>query len=549
MSNGLGLSIGQTNLVAVPAGRPPVSRRAILTLFSDRPAEVGIPTQPGGLVLTGFVERVGDPIPLVASDGSAHRGEAVLAEALDAMARTAGGGSPVVVAAPAHWGMATIGTLSAALRGKPGLAAAPVVSDAAAALAGLKAESGLPTQGVVALCDFGGSGTSVTIADAASLTQIGETVRYPEFSGDLVDQALLNHVIAGITESSDSDPAGTAAVGSLAQLRDQCRQAKERLSSETATSVDANMPGFTSALRLTRPELERLMEPALAGVLGVVQESLQRNQIPLGALAAVATVGGGASIPIVTQRLSEYFRVPVVTSRQPALTAAAGAPLVDQRTIAADAPTGMAPTMGWVAPTPPIPPAADLGRESSTVGPSLAWSDDAPGGDVAPYTGGEYPADYPTGFADGSAGGLEGEGWGTSARPAMEFAHEEEDNLPDVAPLAWYRRPPLLFGAAAAAFLITGGSLAAINLTSKDTPSGPVTVDVTTTITGADGNITTTKVPATTSVVTQTDSNGQVNTSTVTNPITTTTTTDTPTTTTTTDSSTTTTTSSNASKA
>ena len=56
----LGLSIGQTNLVAVPAGRPPLSRRAILALYPDRPAEVGIPTQPGGLVLTGFVERVGD---------------------------------------------------------------------------------------------------------------------------------------------------------------------------------------------------------------------------------------------------------------------------------------------------------------------------------------------------------------------------------------------------------------------------------------------------------------------------------------------------------
>ena len=33
MSNGLGLSIGQTNLVAVPAGRPPLSRRAILSLY------------------------------------------------------------------------------------------------------------------------------------------------------------------------------------------------------------------------------------------------------------------------------------------------------------------------------------------------------------------------------------------------------------------------------------------------------------------------------------------------------------------------------------
>ena len=89
--------------------------------------------------------------------------------------------------------------------------------------------------------------------------------------------------------------------------------------------------------------------------------------------------------------------------------------------------------------------------------------------------------------------------------------------------------------AAAAAFLVAGGSWAAVGLTSNDTPSGPVTVDVTTTITGPDGSITTSTYKATKSVVTQTNPNGQVETSTVTNPVTTT---DAPVTTTTTDPST-----------
>ncbi|MGB7359390.1 MAG: molecular chaperone, partial [Mycobacterium sp.] len=87
MTEPLGLSIGMTNLVAARVGRPPVIRRSILTLFDDRAPEVGVPTG-SGLVLNGFVDRVGDPVPLVAADGSAHRGETVLAEALEAMART-----------------------------------------------------------------------------------------------------------------------------------------------------------------------------------------------------------------------------------------------------------------------------------------------------------------------------------------------------------------------------------------------------------------------------------------------------------------------------
>src|SRR6201747_914061 len=124
MNEPLGLSVGTTNLVAARVGAAPVTRRSVLTVFNDRAPQAGevpAPNQPG-LVLTGFVERVGDPVPLVASDGSTHRGEVVLAEALDVMARSVGGGAPVTVAVPAHWGPGVVGALRNALRAKPSLA-------------------------------------------------------------------------------------------------------------------------------------------------------------------------------------------------------------------------------------------------------------------------------------------------------------------------------------------------------------------------------------------------------------------------------------------
>ena len=61
-------------------------------------------------------------------------------------------------------------------------------------------------------------------------------------------------------------------------------------------------------------------------------------------MSAVATVGGGANIPLVTQQLSERLRAPVVTTPQSQLNVAAGAALVADRGLEADAPTGMAPT-------------------------------------------------------------------------------------------------------------------------------------------------------------------------------------------------------------
>ena len=205
--NSLGLAVGATNLASTGEGHRPVIR----------PASVAL--QPG-LTLTGFVDRVGDPVPMVAADGSQHRPETLLAEALDGVARSAAMApvSEVAVAVPAHWRPPMVDALRDALHSKPGLARSPLVPDATAALTALRANPGLPSTGVVVLCDFGGSGASITVVDAAAKdAPIGDTVRVPDFSGDQIDQAVLSEVVAGIFEASDADPAGTAMVGSLAR--------------------------------------------------------------------------------------------------------------------------------------------------------------------------------------------------------------------------------------------------------------------------------------------------------------------------------------------
>jgi len=147
----LGLSVGATNLAGTRDGQSAVIRPAELTLRGHR--------------LTGFVDRVGDPVPLIAPDGSKYRSEDLLADALGSMARAFTDGAPVsdvAVTVPAHWRASVVDTLRRNLRGR-----LPVVSDATAALTALRANPGLPTHGVIVLCDFGGSGTSITLANAA----------------------------------------------------------------------------------------------------------------------------------------------------------------------------------------------------------------------------------------------------------------------------------------------------------------------------------------------------------------------------------------------
>ena len=253
---------------------------------------------------------------------------------------------PVAVTYPAHWRPAAVDALRNALAAVPEFQVpnpAPLVSDATAALTALQNDPGVPTRGVIALCDFGGTGTNVTLVDATNgFAPIGPTVRHTDLSGDLIDQALLTHVINDLSAAGTIDLSGTSAIGSLTRLRAQCRGAKERLSTAAVTSLVAELPGHRSEVRLTRNELDEAIRAPLADFVGVVQETVERNGIQAADLVAVASVGGGARIPIITTTLSEHFRVPVITTGQPELTAAIGGGLRAARGTVDEGATSMA---------------------------------------------------------------------------------------------------------------------------------------------------------------------------------------------------------------
>lgn len=350
MFDPLGLSIGTTNLVAMRRGTPPITRRAVLTLFPHRPPELGAPpdsrvnpanpnTTDAGTRISGFVERIGDSNALVSADGSTHDPTLLLVEALDAMISATDSDvctSNITIAVPAHWGPDALRALQDALRTDPGFARSGItpslVSDAVTALTALNSDARLPTNGVVGLLDFGGGGTSMTLTDAASgFTPIADTIRYPQFSGDFIDQALLFHVLDGIGHSNGADPASTAVVGQLAHLSEECRRAKERLSNETVTELVAELPGQRAHVQVSRAELENLIADRLNGVFSAFDDMLRRNRVRRRDLMAVAMAGGGARIPLVAQRLSSHARASVVTAVQPTLAMAVGAMMLAAR--------------------------------------------------------------------------------------------------------------------------------------------------------------------------------------------------------------------------
>ncbi|WP_304654324.1 Hsp70 family protein [Mycobacterium sp. PSTR-4-N] len=416
MRTSVGISLGSANLVAVAGGRPVV-----------RPAAV---TVRPGVTMTGFVERVGDPVPMLATDGSAHRADRLAAAAIEAATRQA---SPRyrpelgAVAVPGHWS----DTAVAALRD-----AAPhlvIVPDSTAALTAIAAGPGLPTRGVVLLCDFGAGGTSITLADAGTgFAAIGPTVRCDDFSGDLVDQALLRHVLDGL----NLDPAGTSAVASLHDLRAESRAAKERLSQVTATAL----VGARGPVRVTRGELEALIAEPLDRLVAVILDVVHRARV---APAAVITVGGGARIPLVTQRLSDALRCPVRTTAHPQIAAASGAELLARRSVDQQAATVAVPAPDTV------------------LAPALAWSAE------------DIDAEE-TQFAIPAAEGGADTG---AARPAVHFTPPADDETPAKKRAA---APVWLAGAACAAAIATAAVLLTTQIARSDetTPASGISTPV-----------------------------------------------------------------------
>lgn len=472
----LGMSIGATNLAAVTSDRA-VTRKPVLTLFEHRPPEVGVPSENPlldgyGLAITDFVDRIADPAPIVAADGSEHHADALLGDALRALAYAATGGrtlpQSVGVAYPAHWSPAAVDALSARLHRMPewsdGTREMSVLSDAEAALVALQADPGLPTAGIIVLCDVGGTGSSISVVDAAKGYQlVAKTVRHADFAGNRIDQALLNYVLERPSHTGSPDDSATSAIGSLPRLRAECRRAKEQLASAITTTVALDLPESPGEIRITRAELDEVLRPALDRFRIVVQETLQHNQIRDADLAAVVLVGGGANIPGVATALSERFGASVITAQRPHLTAAVGAALKATR-LRGDAADATALAAAVAPPdtemTTMLPPLA------STSPLALAWSEEPDDGyDITPMR----PDEYPSGSYPAPADELgPTSSWSSSSNWEVFNPDVHQNARPITA--VWYRRPVVLVLGTALVTLAVG---AAIMITLRHTSGGP----------------------------------------------------------------------------
>jgi sugar lactone lactonase YvrE/actin-like ATPase involved in cell morphogenesis len=293
-----------------------------------------------------FKRRLGDPTPIVLG-GTPYGAEALMAHLLKgivALVSEREGGPParIVLTHPANFGPYKTGLLHEAAR-LAGLDLERVryaSEPEAAAVAYADAQRVEPGD-VVAVYDFGGG--TFDAAMVRKTEQGFELVGTPEgmerLGGIDIDAAVLAHVNDSLDGMlSELDTTDEITRTAVARLRDECRLAKEALSTDTDTAIPVSLPGLATEVRLTREELEGMIRPRLVETVDALQRAVASAGISMADVSRILLVGGTSRMPLVGQLVREASGRPVALDAHPKLAIACGAALLGAVDEEADAP-------------------------------------------------------------------------------------------------------------------------------------------------------------------------------------------------------------------
>ena len=292
--------------------------------------------------------------------------------AREAIARR-GGVAPagVVLTHPVRCGERRLGALVQAVRSaglpEPRLLAEPV----AAALA--QADDAIATGAYVAVYDLGGGTFDAAVLQrtATGFAIAGQPGGSVDLGGELFDETLLAHVGRCVDElvpgTWDQLLADRSADGQrrYATLRRDVRLAKERLSETTQTSVAIGV--IDREVRMTRSELEGMIEPLLRQSIEELQATIRRAGLQPTDLAAVYLVGGSSRIPLVARLVAEPLGIVPTVSGDPKAVVALGAARAATLLLAG---SGAVPSNPIPTPTPTPTPAPATPTPTPTPAPA-----------------------------------------------------------------------------------------------------------------------------------------------------------------------------------
>lgn len=348
MAYGLGVDLGTTYSAAAVARDGRVEAFTLGTTAPAIPSVVVL--RADGEVLVGeaaerraateptrtareFKRRLGDPTPIVVG-GTPFGAEALMAHVLRSIVRqvTEREGAPpdlVVLTHPANYGQFKTDLLREAARlaglDQSGVA---LLAEPEAAAINYAMQQRVEIGEIVAVYDFGGGTFDAAVvrksADGFEIVGVPEGIE--RLGGIDIDAAVLAHVDAVLDHRpSGLDASDQAVRTALARLRDECRRAKEALSTDTDTSIPVSLPGLQTEVRLTRDELEAMIRPRIRETVEALQRAVASAGLTMDQVSRVLLVGGTSRIPLIGELLREATGRPIALDAHPKFAIASGA--------------------------------------------------------------------------------------------------------------------------------------------------------------------------------------------------------------------------------
>jgi hypothetical protein len=198
MYSGLGVTIGAANSVALTVlDQPRSGDPSVLSIPTElHLPEGGAPVLgagapiPGTQVFSGYAARVGDPVGILADDGSTYLGEDLVASTVACLQyRTGTSDVPTMLAHPAAWSAHTVEALQAALVRAE--VTARTIPEPIAAVRWLDAIHGPLGDDVTVVYDLGARCLDVAVVQGgAHPTLLGRPLSSDDVSGDHLDHLV-----------------------------------------------------------------------------------------------------------------------------------------------------------------------------------------------------------------------------------------------------------------------------------------------------------------------------------------------------------------------
>jgi hypothetical protein len=285
-----------------------------------------------GAVFRDFYGRVGDPVPVISSDGSARLGA-------DLVAMTVGGLLPrctagadlaqLVIAHPIGWGPYELSVLHSALtcteaQGVPtSMVTIPVAAVAAAVAAGA-----MSCSETVIVADIGAHGTDVSLVTGAhnNVGRVETTSRTDDLSSGGLDHALARHVLEQVRgHLTDSDRADATYRATVRDVVTACRRAREDLAQHPSAVVDVCSPTQRIPVRVVRAEFEALAHEAIYTGLSAIAHVIRQAHENGIEVNAIVLTGEVARTPLLTELISAQWSGRLIIPPCPEWAAATGA--------------------------------------------------------------------------------------------------------------------------------------------------------------------------------------------------------------------------------